>query len=170
MRKARTRNDHLAERIAGMEEQYKGAFRESEQAIESKDRELTSLAMQISQISESVKASQGYIADRALSPDEKLRAVDLELKKVDRHGDVWKLFEKYFGQTHQRFIHNLCAAHPDLTNGEIRLCTFIILNLNTKDIAAITNRGIRAVDTAKYRLHKKLGCEEPTYMYLQKFL
>lgn len=170
MRKARTRNDHLAERIAGMEEQYKGAFRESEQAIESKDRELTSLAMQISQISESVKASQGYIADRALSPDEKLRAVDLELKKVDMHGDVWKMFEKYFGQTHQRFIHNLCAAHPDLTNGEVRLCTFIILNLNTKDIAAITNRGIRAVDTAKYRLHKKLGCEESTYMYLQKFL
>ena len=29
---------------------------------------------------------------------------------------------------------------------------------------------IRAVDTAKYRLHKKLGCEESTYMYLQKFL
>lgn len=170
IKKAKKKNSSISARLASIEEEYKGAFKETEETLESKNRELTSLAMQISQISEAIKASLKLLSDKSASGDEKIRTVSRELKKVDMHDDVWKTFEKYFGQTHQRFIHNLCAAHPDLTNGEIRMCTFIILNLTTKDIAAITNRGIRAIDTAKYRLHKKLGCEESTYIYLQQFL
>ncbi len=170
MKKIKAHNSTLSDKLALIEDEYKGVFKESEETLATKNRELTSLAMQISQISEAIKSSLKYLSDKSMHSDDKLKAVGMELKNVDMHDDVWKMFEKYFGQTHQQFIHNLCKAHPDLTNGEIRMCTFIILNLTTKDIAAITNRGIRAVDTAKYRLHKKLGCEESTYMYLQKFL
>lgn len=48
----------------------------------------------------------------------------------------------------------------------------LALNLTSKEIALITNRSARTVDTIKYSLRKKMQVDEsmPTVTYLRKFL
>lgn len=37
------------------------------------------------------------------------------------------------------------------------MCAYIFMNLGTKEIATMTNRSTRTVETVKYRLNKKLS-------------
>lgn len=74
----------------------------------------------------------------------------------------WNDFKLYFEQIHPAFFDRLNASHPDLTAGENRLCAFIVMNLTTKEISALTNRSVRTIETAKFRLRKKLGITKET--------
>ena len=69
----------------------------------------------------------------------------------------WEEFRFYFEQVHPSFYKNLEQLHPDLTLKEKRLCAFLRLGLSSKDIAAITFKELRSVDSARNRLRKKLN-------------
>lgn len=88
---------------------------------------------------------------------------------VDEFG--WDDFDLYFGQTHPAFFTELHKVFPGLTPMENRLCAFIVLNLSTKEIASLTNRSVRTVETMKFRLRKKLGLDRDTSLlaFLQRF-
>lgn len=79
-----------------------------------------------------------------------------------------KELELKINQTHQEFIYRLKQKHPKLTKTEIRLCSFLKLDLSTKEIAAIMNIEPSSVKTARNRLRKKLGL--PPKSNLQKIL
>ncbi len=68
-------------------------------------------------------------------------------------------FRTYFEQVHPDFFNRLCVLHPVLTQNDLRLCAFLYLGMSTKEIAAITYKEIRSVETARMRLRKKLGIE-----------
>lgn len=72
---------------------------------------------------------------------------------------------------HESFYENLYRKHPTLTANERRLCTFIRLNLSSKDISAITGLQVKSVEMARSRLRSKLGLkrEENLSIYLQEF-
>ncbi|NOZ48137.1 MAG: response regulator [Chlorobi bacterium] len=69
---------------------------------------------------------------------------------------AWEQFLSYFKSVHPQFITNLLTKYPMLTNNEIKLCVFLRLNLNSKEIATITVQNSESVDIARYRLRKKL--------------
>ncbi len=54
-------------------------------------------------------------------------------------------------------IDNLLSKSPDLTPSEIKLCTFLRLNLRTKEIAAITFQEPHSIRIARSHLRKKMG-------------
>lgn len=58
-----------------------------------------------------------------------------------------------------------------MTAGENRICAFIVMNLNTKDIAALLNRSPRTIDTIKFRIRRKMGIpkEVSTLSFLLPF-
>lgn len=68
-------------------------------------------------------------------------------------------FRYYFEQVHPSFYKRLLEAYPDLTEKEQRLCAFLALGLSTKDIANITFREVRSVESQRNRLRKKIGLE-----------
>lgn len=68
-------------------------------------------------------------------------------------------FRTYFEQVHPHFFDQLYALHPKLTPNDMRLCAFLHLGMTTKEIAAITFKEVRSVETARMRLRKKLGLE-----------
>ena len=70
-----------------------------------------------------------------------------------------KLFEKYFNALHKNFYNNLKINHPDLTSNEVKLCAYIKMNMNTKDIALHSNIAAASVEVARYRLRKKLNLD-----------
>ena len=78
-------------------------------------------------------------------------------------------FETRFEQVHEAFFVQLNSRFPDLTPNDRRICAFLKLNMSTKDIALLTNRSPRSIESARYRLKKKLGlgAEDDILNFLQ---
>ena len=77
--------------------------------------------------------------------------------KVNQTNINWKDFENHFEKVHPSFFYNLHKQFPDLTNNETELCTFIKLNMTSKEIMAITYKTENTLKKARQRLRKKLG-------------
>ncbi|MDR1683061.1 MAG: tetratricopeptide repeat protein [Candidatus Symbiothrix sp.] len=74
--------------------------------------------------------------------------------------DNWEEFSYYFEKVHPSFYQNLEKQYPGLTVKEKRLCALLQLGLSSKEIAAITFKEVRSVESARNRLRKKLGIEQ----------
>lgn len=72
-------------------------------------------------------------------------------------GQEWKEFELRFEEEHSKFRETLTRIHTDLTPNEIKLCTFLRLDMSSKEISEITQQSVRALETARSRMRKKLG-------------
>lgn len=74
----------------------------------------------------------------------------------------WDLFNTYFDDVHQDFIDRLKKEYSDLTPKELRLCSYLRMNISTKEIAPLMNISIRGVEISRYRLRKKLNLSHDT--------
>ena len=81
------------------------------------------------------------------------------VKEIDttlRLQEDWEQFEYHFDKVHGDFLARLKGEFHNLTPNEHKLCAFLRLNLNTKDIANLMGISHRGVEIARYRLRKKL--------------
>ena len=86
-----------------------------------------------------------------------------------RQDDLWDEFELRFKGVHKDFFAKLGAAHPDLTAAEKRTCALLFLQMNTKEISALTGQTLRAVEQQRTRIRKKCeltGTKEDLSAYL----
>jgi len=74
-------------------------------------------------------------------------------------GQEWKEFELRFEEEHSRFREILIRHHSELTPNEVKLCTFLRLDMSSKEISEITQQSVRALETARSRMRKKLGLQ-----------
>ena len=83
----------------------------------------------------------------------------------------WVQFETYFNSAHQNFIDKLSLQYGDLTPGDLRICCLLRMNLSTKEIAALLNVSVRAIELRRYRLRKKMELDSDTNIvdFLIKF-
>lgn len=90
--------------------------------------------------------------------------IDLDIQS----DDILKRFEEQFDLIHNKFTTKLRDKHPDLTVGEIKMCTYLKMNLSSKEIAPLLHLSVRGVETLRYRLRKKMGLtrEENLMEYL----
>ena len=70
---------------------------------------------------------------------------------------VWEEFELRFHNVHNEFYEKLNALCPGLSINEKRLCSFLRLNMTTKEISSITGQSPKSIETARTRLRKKLN-------------
>lgn len=84
------------------------------------------------------------------------------LKKINRdlrNEKNWELFNTYFDDVHQDFIERLRDRYKDLSPKELRLCSYLRMNISTKEIAPLMNISVRGVEISRYRLRKKLDLD-----------
>lgn len=158
-------NNLLKKKIAHLKEQQNLRFdavqcRLGEEA-DSKNKELIlSLLLQVNvkdTISEVLQKL--HLLQRSFSSAGKESVVIGEMKSLLDRLNVdkdWSTFQLYFEQVNDGFFRNLSEAFPNLTSGDKRLCALISLNLTTKEIASLIDRSVRGVETAKFRLKKKM--------------
>lgn len=81
-----------------------------------------------------------------------------------------QVFEANFERVHHEFFTQLKSTFPDLNQKELQLCAFVRMNLTNKEIASILNISVRGVETARYRLRKRLGMSQEQDMaaFLEK--
>ncbi|MCS4304714.1 tetratricopeptide repeat protein [Chryseobacterium sp. BIGb0232] len=96
--------------------------------------------------------------------DEKTIETDKLKKKVDTSiNDLSKMatsnnpfFISKFKEVYPEFHERLILQYPELTNHDIKFIAYLRLNLTNKEIGQCGNVTVRAVETKKYRLKKKL--------------
>jgi DNA-binding CsgD family transcriptional regulator len=92
--------------------------------------------------------------------------------KMTRKTNILEGFDTEFQSVHPSFYEKLTHDFPDLTPNEKRLCAFLKLNLNTKEISEITHLEMSSVEKARTRLRKKLeltGSDRSLSQFLQAY-
>jgi ligand-binding sensor domain-containing protein/DNA-binding CsgD family transcriptional regulator len=123
--------------------------------IESKNRELGMSAMNLVKRNELLGTIKKELGG-AKNLDDVSKVVRLINKNLNTTDD-WKLFEEAFNNTDKNFIKKLKTNHPNLTSNDLRLCTYLRLNLSSKEIAPLLNISLRSVEVKRYRLRKKMN-------------
>jgi hypothetical protein len=80
----------------------------------------------------------------------------LLLKDVEQNSLNWEQFASHFNEVNNDFLKKLKSQHPSVSNTDIKVCTYLKLNLSTKEIAQLMNISVRGVEISRYRLRKKL--------------
>lgn len=77
-----------------------------------------------------------------------------------------------FDAMYPAFSEKLLQMAPDMNETELRLCIFLALGQSTKDMALLTRRSVRTIETSIYHIRKKLAVptEDKTSDFLRKFL
>ena len=82
-------------------------------------------------------------------------------EEIDDSGD-WERFQLQFSSAYPGFINYLTSEYSKLSSGDIKLCCYLKMNMNTKDVAQLTGLSVRAVENKRYRLRKKLSLNKDT--------
>ncbi|MCA6074653.1 hypothetical protein [Fulvivirga sedimenti] len=148
------------------EEQVKSELRHVNNLLAASTMNLVVKNEFMENIKEEIKSIKvkGDVAETRKSLDRLVREIDSTLKVQED----WKQFEHHFDRVHGDFLTRLTTEFTDLTPGEQKLCAFLRLNMDTKEIANLMGVSLRGVEVARYRLRKKLGLD--THQNLSKFV
>jgi len=126
-----------------------------EHNLEQKKRELATNSVQIAQKTEAFNALKELIETLPASntKQEAMRLIARNIQ-LDAH---WDNFKMHFSEVHPDFFSKLQTAFPEITQNELKHCAYIKMRLASKEIAQLTNISVKGMETARYRLKKKLN-------------
>jgi DNA-binding CsgD family transcriptional regulator len=132
-----------------------------EEDIRKKSKDLASMSLAViahNEVLDSIlKEINEQHGNKAQSLDRIRRIVQ---SRLTSNNQQWEFFQSNFDRIHENFFRKLKDLYPDLTSTDMRLCALLRLNLSTKEIANMLNLTVRGVESARYRLRKKLGISE----------
>ncbi|MDX1315153.1 MAG: triple tyrosine motif-containing protein [Eudoraea sp.] len=98
------------------------------------------------------------VKDQLLASDtgDNTREIITIINRSLNQDDDWELFQEAFNNADREFLGKLKSVHPNLTPNDIRLCSYLRLNLSSKEIAQLLNISPRSVEIKRYRLRKKM--------------
>jgi len=92
---------------------------------------------------------------KALSSTDKKNAINIINANIDTERS-WHNFLLNFNQLYPNFFSELNQKHPSLTENEIKLSGLLMMELKSKEIAAVFNIALSSVNKNRQRLRKKL--------------
>ncbi|TXE09953.1 LuxR family transcriptional regulator [Seonamhaeicola algicola] len=123
------------------------------QDIEAKNRELSISTINIIKKNEFLNNLKKELKKDNTNIKQIVRIIDKNLNNTDD----WQLFEEAFNNADKDFLKKIKEKHPELTPNDLRLCTYLRLNLSSKEIAPLLNISPRSVEVKRYRLRKKMN-------------
>lgn len=133
-----------------------------QQKLEFKNRELTSNALSLAKLNEITANIAEKVSKAMPHSDKKGKEIissiikELELNVND---SSWKEFEMRFENVYSGFYKKIKDINPDISPNELKICALLRLNLSTKDVAALTSRSPRTIDSVRFSIRKKLNLD-----------
>lgn len=125
-----------------------------------KSKELESLAIHIVRKNDFVKKLKEETKELSdANANQKIHSLTKMIDKQIYLDKDRKDFELYVNQLHQSFFHKLDNNYPNLTDNDKKLCSLLLLGLDSNEIASIQNISSVSVKKARYRLRKKLDLD-----------
>lgn len=91
--------------------------------------------------------------------EDQLRRINKVIDEGKNDDRDWNIFEQSFNETHENFFKKLKATYPELVPNDLKLCAYLRMNMNSKEIASLLNITLRGVEIRRYRLRKKLNLD-----------
>lgn len=134
------------------------------QEIMFKDRELAAKAMHLVNKNEVFTSIHTLLGGIELKDNPTAKAQIDKAKKIIRGNDnmdeEWNTFKLHFEEVHPGFFTQVLEAYPALTPSDLRLSAYLLIDLNSKEIANIFNISPESVRKKKQRLREKLSLEK----------
>lgn len=111
---------------------------------------------------------QAKLTDKVEDQQRALERIIREIDTTLKVQEDWKQFEIHFDKVHGDFLKRLTTEFTELTPGEQKLCAFLRLKMDTKEIANLMGISLPGVEVTRYRLRKKFRLE--TQQNLSKFI
>ena len=133
--------------------------------LDFKNRELMSTTLHLTkknEVIQNLKIALEDLSKKTTQPETTkiLKKLIRVIKSHENTDNDWAHFTRHFESVHQGFFRALQEDHPNLSPRDIRLCAYLRLNLNTKEIAPLLGISIRGVEISRYRLRKKLHLDK----------
>jgi len=129
------------------------------QIAEQRDRELTSSLLKMSQKNELLRHIKSQLEETDPGQPElrkKLRDIVSRIKNESHTQGQWDEFRVYFEKSHPGFFQRLTQQFPGLSTKDLKLCAYLRLHLNTKEIANLLNISPKSAEVSRVRLRRKL--------------
>lgn len=96
-----------------------------------------------------------------LNPEQQ-EAINAVVRKLEYASEdyTWEEFERIFGDVNKDFYKKLNDRFPDLSPNERRLCAFIYLGMEKKEICELTRKSAESIEVAMMRLKRKVSPEK----------
>lgn len=101
----------------------------------------------------------------------KISTIRNDLQSCLNNDEGWDKFEENFNLVYDDFMKKLTERYTTLKMSDRKLCAYLRMGLNSKDMASLLNMSVRSIETARYRLRKKLQLEagENLTEFIQNF-
>ncbi|MBD5179863.1 MAG: hypothetical protein HDT01_01030 [Bacteroidales bacterium] len=139
---------------------YQIRHRETLRRAEQRERELMSMALtrqQGDRIIDYVGNEISRLSNQEEITGKDISQLDKNLKLHMLERENMQNFEETFTKIHPDFYSNLRTITPDLSDNQIRLCSYIMLGLNNQEIASLMNIKQSSLRQARLRLRQKFG-------------
>ena len=160
---------HRQEIMQIEQEQLKKEYDQLKLQLKNKTIELANKAKDNEYKNRLLLTLKSKLEDAQLNPAKsKVRWNEMQ-RLLDSYLDVEdKTFEIQMDELHQEFFKKLKEQHPGLSNNDLRLCAYLKIGLNTKEIADILNVLPSSAFITRSRLRKKLDltADEDLYDFL----
>ncbi len=131
--------------------------------IEAKNKELTTSSLQLitkNEILGNVSGiAESYYKKKAVNDECYTKLKNILKENLNQERD-WEHFKRLFEEVHKDFFSNLKLNCPEITENELRLCAYLKINLQNKEIAKLLNVTPDSLKTLRYRIRKKLSLEK----------
>ena len=115
---------------------------------------LQKLDEEMSLLSESVRRE-----DKKTVVTGKINEIRNNLQSYLNDDEGWDKFEENFNVVYDDFMKKLTEQYTNLKTSDRKLCAYLRMGLSSKEMASLLNMSVRSIETARYRLRKKLNLE-----------
>jgi len=138
--------------------------------IDLKRKELANTTMMAAKKNEVLMEIQGELNKdkNKFSNQFRLKHIMNKINTAVKNKDEWKVFETNFNEVHEDFFKDVLEKYPKLTSKDLKLCSYLKMNLSSKEIAPLMGISVRGVEVHRYRLRKKMDLDSD--VNLTKFL
>jgi tetratricopeptide (TPR) repeat protein len=122
-------------------------------SLQVKDMELTTQALQLLQLKKKMEDHVQDVEEDLAEGKEKKERFQLR----ESFDVLLKDFETRISTSNEDFYQKLLGTYPDMKPSELKLCSYLRLNLSTKELAEILNKSVRTIENTRFSIRKKMG-------------
>ena len=147
-------------------------FRLLEKETEEKSKELINLSLSLLKTKQFISSLMDNLQSIHKEANHNQQAhINKLINRVEFHKhyeEDWERLKMHFDTIHSDFFARLKNKYPELTQSELRHCTYIKLQMFTSEIAQMLNIDNKSVQASRYRIKKKM--QLPQDVDLRNFL
>jgi len=153
-------NERLTQKLKNEELRSRWEKAEHEREIAQKEREMTTSKLLINEKNKiyelMLKTIKPYY-DNNKVPVKLWNTIHSLTKSGEQNEKDWHELKVHFEKVHPDFYKKLKTLSSELTEYELRICSYIRISMGAKQIASMLMVNHHSVITSRYRIRKKLG-------------